>query len=185
MTRVHYYQEDRQMNFLPGSLLAAVLVLSVNPVAAAEWTTGMQGGGVISVNPNTQRATLTRDGVTTPLWNGVHRLQDGSVMIINHGEVVSGKPAATPSQLPAPEETDWEGALIAGYSPCEKLTHRVCGLHNECATSKACEPSRQLLAMEQEERTNAADGSRMTYTSGQCIKASNDMDFFAACRPGE
>jgi hypothetical protein len=177
--------EDQQMKFFPASLLTAVLSLSVIPASAVAWTTGLQGGGVVTVDPDTQRATLTRDGVTTPLWNGVHRLQDGSAMIVTHGEVVTGTPAATPYQLPAPEETDWEGALIAGYSPCEKLTHHVCGLHNECATSKACGPSQQLLAMEQEERSNAADHSRMTFTSGQCIKARKDVEFFTACRPGE
>lgn len=173
------------MKFLPGILLTTLLGLSAIAVTAADWTSGLQGGGVITVDPDTRRATVTRDGVTSPLWNGVHRLQDGSVMIVNQGEVVTGKPAASPRQLPAPEATDWEGARIVGYSPCEQLARHVCGLNNECATSKACEPSRQLLAMEREERTNAADGSRMTYTSGQCINAKNDMEYFSACRPGE
>lgn len=173
------------MKFLLGMLFTVLLGLSTIPVTAADWTSGLQGGGVVTVDPDTQRASVTRDGVTSPLWDGVHRLQDGSVMIVNHGEVVPGEPVASPYQLPAPEETDWEGALIAGYSPCEQLTHHVCGLHNECATAKACNPSRQLLAMEQEERTNAADGSRMTYTSGQCIKAKKDVKYFSACRIGE
>ena len=163
-------------------------------------SSGLQGGGVVTVDPDTQRASVTRDGVTSPLWNGVQRLQDGSVMIVNHGEAVPGEPVANPNhgevvpgepvanpyyQLQAPEETDWEGALIAGYSPCEQLTHHVCGLHNECATAKACNPSRQLLAMEQEERAKEADSSRMTYTSGQCINAKKDVEYFSACRPGK
>lgn len=174
------------MKFLFGILLTAVLGLLAIPVMAVDWTSGLQGGGVVTVDPDTQRASVTRDGVTSPLWDGVHRLQDGSVMIVNHGEVVPGEPVASPYyQLPASDETDWEDALIAGYSPCEQLTHYVCGLHNECATAKACNPSRQLLAMEQEERAKEADSSRMTYTSGQCINAKKDVEYFSACRPGK
>ena len=172
------------MRNLSAMLLAAVLGLSAS-VVAADWTSKLEGGGVVSVDPDTRRATVTRDGVTTPLWNGVHRMQDGSALIINHGEAVPGIPPDTPRQLPPAETADWEGALIAGYSPCEQLTHRVCGLHNECASATACSPAQQLLAMEQQERTLAKDGSRMTYTSGQCLQAKKDSDFFSACRVGK
>ena len=169
------------MRNLSAMLLAAVLGLSAS-VVVADWTSKLEGGGVVSVDPDTRRATVTRDGVTTPLWNGVHRMQDGSALIINHGEAVPGMPPDTLRQLPPAETADWEGALIAGYSPCEQLTRRVCGLHNECASATACSPAQQLLAMEQEERTLAKDGSRMTYTSGQCLQAKKDSDFFSACR---
>jgi len=174
------------MNNLPGLLLAVMLGFSATLVFAADWTSGLEGGGVVSVDPDTQRATVTRDGVTTPLWNGVHRLQDGSALIINHGTAVPGLPAASPPrQLPPPDAEDWEGAPIAGYSPCEQLTRHVCGLHDECATAEACNPSKQLLAMEQDERSKAVDRSRMTYTSGQCITAKEDATYFPACKTGK
>ena len=174
------------MNHLSSLLLAAVLGVSATVVLAADRTSNLEGGGVVTVDPDTRRATITRDGVTTPLWNGVHRMQDGSALIINHGEAVPGMPAArSPRQLPAPESEDWEGAPIAGYSPCEQLTHHVCGMYGECATATACNPARQLLAMEDEERKQAVDRSRMTYTSGQCIKARADVAYFSACRAGE
>ena len=118
---------------------AAVIVIFsgmlLSTSSAADWSSDLQGGGTVSVDPDTRRATITRDGVTSPLWNGVHRLQDGSAMIINNGEVVTGAVADTPHRLPPPETSDWEGLPIAGYSPCEQLTHRVCGLKNQCATS--------------------------------------------------
>jgi hypothetical protein len=177
---------DKLMNNFPKLLLAVVFGASVSLVLAADWNSNLQGGGVVSVDPDTLRATVTRDGVTTPLWNGVHRMQDGSALIVNHGEAVPGAPASSPPrQLPAPESEDWEGALIAGYSPCEQLARHVCGMQGECATAEACIPSRQLLAMEDEERRQAVDRSRMTYTSGQCIKARADEVYFSACRTGK
>ena len=73
---------------------AAVILIfsgmSLSTASAADWSSDLQGGGTVSVDPDTRRATITRDGVTSPLWNGVHRLQDGSAMIINNGEVVTG-----------------------------------------------------------------------------------------------
>jgi len=174
------------MNKLAALVLATVVATSALPALADDWTSTLVGGGVVTVDPDTQRATVTRDGVTTPLWNGVHRMQDGSALIVNQGEAVPGVPAPRrpPHQLPPPEAEDWEGALISGYSPCEQLTHYVCGPQDECATAEACAASRQLLAMEQQERASAADHSRMTYTSGQCLKARNDETYFSTCQAG-
>ena len=173
------------MNSLSRVLLSITLVLSVcAPVApaVAEWSAKMQGGGAVTVNPDTRRATVTKDGVSSQLWDGAHRMEDGSVLIVNHGEVVSGESMDIPRRLPPPDANDWEDVKIVGYSPCEQLVHRVCGLQNQCATAEACNSSRQLLIMEQDERTRADDGSRMTYTSGQCLQAKEDYTYFAACR---
>jgi len=155
--------------------------MSLSTSIAADWSSDLQGGGTVTVDPDTRRATLTRDGVTSPLWNGVHRLQDGSAMIISNGEVVTGIVADTPHKLLPPEPSDWEGMPIAGYSPCEQLTHRVCGLKNQCATAESCNLAQQLLTMERDERSKAEDGSRMTFTSGQCVKARQDDVYFAQC----
>ncbi len=170
------------MNNLSRLLLSVTLVLSVCAPAAAEWSSKMQGGGAVTVNPDTRRATVTKDGVSSQLWDGAHRMEDGSVLIVNHGEVVPGEATDIPRQLPPPEASDWEDVKIVGYSPCEQLVHHVCGQQNQCATAEACNASRQLLTMEQGERTRADDGSRMTYTSGQCLQAKEDYSYFAACR---
>ena len=176
------------MNSLSRVLLSITLVLSVcAPVApaVADWSAKMLGGGAVTVNPDTRRATVTKDGVSSQLWDGAHRMEDGSVLIVNHGEVVPGESPDIPRQLPPPEAADWEAVKIVGYSPCEHLVHQVCGLQNQCATAEACNLSRQLLTMEQGERTSADDGSRMTYTSGQCQKAKEDYSYFVVCRAGE
>ena len=178
------HKKKRPTNTL-AALVVAALVAHALPVLAEGRTSTLVGGGVVTVDPDTQRATVTRDGVTTPLWNGVHRMQDGSALIVKQGEAVPGVPVPRPPhQLPPPEAEDWEGAPIAGYSPCEQLTHYVCGPQDECATAEACTVSRQLLSMEQQERARAADHSRMTYTSGQCLKARDDVTYFSTCQAG-
>ena len=169
------------MNKFTAAVIFILSALMYCAPASADWSSALQGGGTVTVDPDTRRATITRDGVTSPLWNGVHRLQDGSAMIVNNGEVVTGVSRDAPRQLPPPQEADWQGMPIAGYSPCEQLTHRVCGLNNECASSETCNLAQQLLNMERDERSNAKDGSRMTFTSGQCVNAMHDEDYFSRC----
>ena len=169
------------MKKFTAAVILICAAMSLPATAMADWSTGLQGGGTVTVDPDTRRATMTRDGVTSPLWNGVHRLQDGSAMIISNGEVVTGVEADTPHQLLPPEQADWQGRPIAGYSPCEQLSRRVCGHNGECLRAEACNPAQQLLAMERDERSKARDGSRMTYTSGQCLRALHDKIYFAGC----
>ena len=108
------HKKKRPTNTL-AALVVAALVAHALPVLAEGRTSTLVGGGVVTVDPDTQRATVTRDGVTTPLWNGVHRMQDGSALIVNQGEAVPGVPVPRPPhQLPPPEAEDWEGAPIAG-----------------------------------------------------------------------
>ena len=164
-------------------LLLSAIAICVTFAAAAEWSSRLQGGGTVMVNPDTNQATVTTDGVTTPLWEGTHRLQDGSVLIINRGGVaVPNEPILQSRQLPPATPEDWEDVQVVGYSPCEKLVRRVCGGSDQCAGEQACNPSRQLLSMEQEERNTSSNRNLMTYTSGQCLKALQDNDFFTACK---
>ena len=59
-------------------LLGAAVLLMALPVSAADWQAERYGGGQITVDPDTNRATLNRNGVETPLWDGVHRLEDAA-----------------------------------------------------------------------------------------------------------
>ena len=166
--------------------VAAAAALAACTVTAAEWSSPLRGGGTVTVDPDTNRATVTKDGVTTQLWQGTHRLQDGSVLIIKRGGVaVPNESIVESRQLPPPETEEWQDVQIVGYSPCEKLVRRVCGKEDQCEGAKACDPSRQLLAMEAEERDASKNRNLMSYTSGQCLKALRDDEFFLACRPGE
>ena len=99
----------------------------------AQWTSQLEAGGTVSVDPTTNRATVTRDGVSTPLWDGVHRLQDGSAVTVRSGQVVPNE-AILRARKPQPPPTDqaesWVGIPIVGASPCEQLVQRVCGATN-------------------------------------------------------
>jgi hypothetical protein len=166
-------------------LTMAVLVWPLAVAQATEWSTRLQDGSRVTVDPNTNRATVTREGVTTQLWDGTHRTQDGSILIIRRGTAVPNEPVMEMRQLAPPEPEDWEGFPIAGYSPCEELVRHVCGKQNQCADAEACNPARQLLKMEDEERDASRFHSRMTYTSGQCKKARKDVEYFTPCTAPE
>ena len=169
------------MKSTTGLLLFLALALPKHTVLLADPNFRLQDGGTVIVDPDTNRATVTQDGVTTPLWDGTHRMQDGSILIINQGISVPGEPAPSPPQKPLPEAEKWEGAPIAGYSPCEKLTRRVCGKENQCGETQGCDLAQQLLGMEQKERAASKNRNRMTYTSGQCQTMASDAETFPLC----
>lgn len=166
-----------------GFLHPLMLVFLLASPALAEWSSQLEGGGEVRVDPDTNRATITRHGVTTPAWDGVHRLQDGSALTIRSGQAVPNEGILRARQPPPPvtdQASAWVGTPIVGLSPCEQLVQRVCGENQGCAGTPACKPSQQLLAMEREERAGSPDN--MTYGSGQCMEALKDKEFFSECR---
>ena len=173
------------MKSVTSLLLLLVLVLSSHTMLLAEPSFKLQQGDVVTVDPNTNRATVTRGGTTTPMWDGAHRMQDGSVLIINRGIAVPNEAMLAPSQPSLPEAEKWEGAPIAGYSPCEKLARRVCGVKDRCGEVEGCNLARQLLGMEENERDASKNRNRMTYSSGQCQNMIQDFEVFPTCpQPG-
>ena len=163
-----------------GSLM---LVWPASQPRAAEWSAPLKGGGQVSVDPRTNRATVRRDGVETQLWDGVHVLQDGSTITVRSGQVVPTEAILRAREMPERPKPRalWAGKRIVGYSPCENLVHRVCGMDNACIGSPACGPARQLLGMEQKERSDSDSPDYTTPTSGQCLEADQDRAFFRTC----
>lgn len=164
-------------------ILLSVLISLAGAASAGEWTGTLKGGGTISVDPHTNRATVTRDGISTQLWDGVHQLQDGTTLTIRSGIAVPTV-SILESREPEPEDEklrEWIGAPIVGYSPCERLVRDVCGSSDECATAAGCEPAKQLLDMEQQERQANSTPNIMTFSSAQCQEAGNDKALFVTC----
>ncbi len=172
---------SRQTRSTASLLLLLVLVLSSHTVLLADPNFRLQQGDVVTVDPDTNRATVTRGGVTAPMWDGTHRMQDGSVLIINRGIAVPNEAMLEPPRPSLPEAEKWEGALIAGYSPCEKLARRVCGANDRCGKVEGCNLARQLLGMEEDERAASKNRNRMTYSSGQCQNVMMDGEVFPIC----
>ena len=170
-------------------VLAGLLTLAAAAaLQAAEWSSTLEGGGQVTVDPRTNRITVQKNGVQTQLWDGVHRLQDGSSITVHSGQVVPNQEILRARRQPdMPEETEgpgaevWIGAPIVGDSPCEKLARRVCGEGRQCAEQDGCTLAGQLLQMEQQERAAEATPNRMTYSSGQCQEADRDRHLFATC----
>jgi hypothetical protein len=167
--------------FCKSSLAASVTVLFLLSAQAAEWSSTLEDGSTVTVDPDSNRATVNRNGVSTPLWNGVHRMQDGSSLIVNRGIAVPTESIIESRRLPPPETEEWKDVNIVGYSPCEKLVRQVCGQQDQCASAEACDPAHQLLAMEQQERDASSNPNLMTYTSGQCLNAMKDKEYFGIC----
>ena len=152
---------------------------------AAEWSAPLQSGGQVTVDPRTNRPTVLRNGVETQLWDGVHRLQDGSTITVRSGTVVPNQAILNARSMPDhPRQADiesWLGTPINGASPCEQLVERVCGAEGACSDYAACAPVRQLLKIEERERAASGQPGSMSYASGQCKEADRDRAFFASC----
>ncbi len=152
----------------------SVLLVLVSFVAEAEeysWHGSLQDGSRITIDPATNKATRTQNGESTPLWNGVHRLNNGAVIIVREGVVVRDE-----TIIEAQQEQERNRLNVA----CMQLVTKVCGPHNECVSSQSCNPARQLLAMERDELNSSWSGASLE-SSTLCLEALANENFFAAC----
>lgn len=251
MTR-QQFPSLKQQAFQSSAILATLFFLAASgDVVAGSWTSALQDGSVLRVDPDTHRPMRYYNGGVAPLWDGTHRLEDGSVVIVRDGQAIptegmintwAAEPGAEPKmreryceqlvrktcgfrdecstaqpcvlahQLLRIEREEQRRAPIgsgpypqtgsssecidalsnpafascvasvpeARETPCKKLVDRVCGEGNRCAANPACDPARQLLQMENEERLESADPDAKTGTSAECEKA-RDNAFFKPC----
>lgn len=171
------------------TVLAGAALLCSGPALAREpWSAPLQRGGTVEVDPRTNRPVLIENGRETQLWDGVHRLDDGSVIRIEDGRVVpttemlGGGPPSEAVEPASPDQGGQPaGALLDGASPCERLVLKVCGAARSCWREPACEAARQLREMEQEEWLKGADPKVITESGKQCQEAMGNS-FFAPCR---
>lgn len=142
------------------------------------WTKGLEDGGVVSVDPNTNKATVYTGKGSTQLWDGAHRLNDGTVIIVRDGIVTSGAASAAP--LASEPAADNEPTEPLASSACVELVIKVCGFNGECKDEPGCSPARQLMQLEKDEawqtRSNGPNN-----TSVQCREALENERFFARC----
>jgi hypothetical protein len=163
-------------------ILAVLALLAAVPASAQTqpWQGQLKDGRSVQVDPATRRATVPGPGgAATQLWDGVHRLENGSTITVRSGVVV---PTQQMLEGPAPAPMP---VTEAGPSPCLVLLRKTCGLHDECRSQDACGHAIQLLRIEQDERTEARNtgfyGSPQLETTRQCQEGLEDEDFFKAC----
>jgi len=155
--------------------LTTAFVLPLTPVGSVlAWTGTLGNGSELRVDPNTHRAMQIDGDRARPLWDGVHQLEDGSVVIIHGGTAVP-----TEDML-----RSWEGGVapqdeLAGR-PCEQLERRVCGRDNSCRATAGCLSARSLLNSEREAERRAPFGAGArpaTDFSSKCEAALQDPEF--------
>jgi len=137
---------------------------------AADWRGQLSDGTQVEVNSQTHRAWHLNHGQRRPLWDGVHRLADGSVVIVREGRAV---PQAGMLDAWSRPETPKTGSRLAD---CERLLDHACGTDWRCVRAEPCRAARQLGAMADEAETaEAADE-----LAAQCREALAS-DFFTPC----
>lgn len=158
-----------------GRALCLLLLFGVAADALAEsWQGRLQGGAEVTIDPQTRRAMGTIDGVERPLWDGVHRLEDGSTVIVRDGIAVPTAPMFERWE----SEPKPEPVLVDRY--CEQLVRKTCGFDDACSNASACLRARSLLGQEAAEQRQlpplTADDAQST-TSEQCLQGLSDPSF--------
>lgn len=62
--------------------------LPLAPVMAADWQGTLPDGSQVEVDAITHRAWHREGSRLEPMWDGVHQLEDGSVVIVSRGTAV-------------------------------------------------------------------------------------------------
>jgi hypothetical protein len=159
------------MSFNRISLLLLVLNSFVAFAGEESWQGSLQDGSRVTIDPATNKAMRNLEGELTPLWNGVHRLNNGAVIIVRDGVVVRDE-----SVIEAQQEQERNRLNVA----CMQLVSKVCGAHNECQSNAACDPAKQLLLMERDELNSSWSGATLE-SSTLCLEALANEGFFTPC----
>ncbi|MES9947248.1 hypothetical protein [Candidatus Thiodiazotropha sp. CDECU1] len=153
-------------------IITIVFILPLVALAdSSSWQGKLQDGSHISIDPNTNKVTRETEGETTPLWDGVHKLDNGAVIIVRDGVAIRDRVI-----IDAQREQERDRLNAA----CMQLVKKVCGMHNECDSHPACDPARQLLAMEHSELNSSWSGNILE-SSTHCLEALGNETFFQAC----
>lgn len=120
---------------------AAALFAWSNGVEGGDWVGGLVGGGEIKVDGDSRRAFRVDGGREVPLWDGTHRLQDGTTVIVKDGIAVPTREMYS----------EWETQVSTNADRpwCDRLVEKSCGGDGSCARNDACERARDLFAREQ------------------------------------
>ena len=190
----------------PVALILVGIAGLCSSVNAAEWQTQLGTGQPIAVDPTTNRAVIQSGvGQGRPLWDGVHRLRDGSTITIRSGVVVPNEALSgpLPPTKPPPTAADRGNAETAqpdateGQRPangiataprsrtsqhrghCDHLVLKTCGLNGHCRDTEACQLARQLRTTQQGSIDPGLDNTG--WAEQHCREALRGEDGFAPC----
>jgi hypothetical protein len=136
------------------------------PTAMAEtWSGTLRDGSQLRVDPDTHRAVRDQGGYQRPMWDGVHRLDDGSVVIIRDGTAVPT------TQMLETWDSGPEVKEAQGGADCQRLVQRVCGPQDACGDAAPCASARALRDQAGQSGSEGATGQ------DACAKALSDPAF--------
>jgi hypothetical protein len=158
----------RRAALLAGAVLSlATLLGAPMTVEAQTWSGNLRDGSQLRVDPQTRRAVRDQGGYQRPMWDGVHYLEDGSMVIIRDGTAVpTQQMLETWDSGPAPQAPQ-------ASQDCERLVQRVCGPQDACGQSEPCLAARKL----QQQAATAPDApadAPPDLAAGACAKALSD-----------
>lgn len=167
----------RALRRRPSDLVLGMVIASalwILPVCARDWQADLADGRRISVDLHSNRAILMDEkGQGTPLWDGVHRLRDGRVIIVRSGLMVPNREVLT-----AREALPGEPVPVI-VSACDQLMDKACGAHRACAATQACELAQQLREMQYSGA--APDPNEREWADTSCRQGLADDATFAKC----
>jgi hypothetical protein len=166
-------------------LLLTAMLAGGHALAQAPWHGELENGTSFAVDPSTNKAVVQSGSAGgKPLWDGVHRLRDGTTVTIRAGIVVPvpgrGPPAsfvdapqsveATPIQTMVPRDG-------SDTAYCDHLVLKVCGIGDGCGAAEGCRLATQLRALRQLSSRNGD----ARWAEQQCQSALADEPAFPAC----
>ena len=161
-------------------LTSLILIFYGSIVCGQQWTNRLQDGSRLYVDPNTNKPTIiNKQGLAAPLWDGVHRLQNGRSITVRDGVMVPNTDVLELRRTFPPQGS----SFVVGLSPCVVLQRRVCGLYEECAGHYSCSQANQLVQFEKDEERERKVGAAFSFREmpETCRKALQDTDIFTPC----
>jgi len=151
-----------------------LLCLVAGRGVAADWRAALQDGSQVEIDPETHKAWRLDGAERSPLWDGVHRLADGSVVIIRDGTAVPNAGMFETWRQPTQETS------VPVGSPCDVLVKQACGEDYGCGASEPCRLANELFDMATEDLTRGAAPRARVSGEDQCREAMGNA-FFKPC----
>ena len=150
----------------------ALLVLSASGQGQTGWSGSLHDGREIVADPRSNRVVIgSGPAQGQPLWDGVHRLSDGSTVTIRAGVMVpnasssasaSENPQAAAIADPAPRPSPPVGGPQTTH--CDQLVLKTCGMRQACRSLEPCRLATQLRQL-RHQPASASAGTATRATS--------------------
>lgn len=131
------------------------LALIAGNTASAGTLLHLQDGSPIFID-EVSHAVFLPGKEKRPLWDGVHRLDNGQAISVSGGVLI--------------QQFSIDQRMSSPVTACKALVREVCGAEAHCEDTPACRSAKQLLEMEQTQ-----------LGSNACAEARSEAIYFAPC----